>query len=102
MPIRCRRSSSIIRLRLRMNEYLEEFGCRLFKANFESCRNVMHLGQRQIIWQRCMTREIDVSAHAFEHYVVQVDDVGKLRGDLAQFVLQRVVPKCWIAGLDCG
>src|SRR5437660_1212774 len=79
----CGRSSPVIRLRLRMDEYLKEFRSSLLKANLESCRNVVYLGKREIVRQCRVAREVKAVAYALEHHFVEVDDLGKLSNNFA-------------------
>ena len=71
-----------------MNQHAEQFRGVLLETNFEFGLDVVHAGQRKIVRQRAMARNVDAAADALDHEIVHVENFGKLRGDGFQPMLE--------------
>src|SRR5260370_35611010 len=71
-----------------MNQNAEQLWCVLLEANFQFGLNVVDAGQRKVVGERAMTRDVHTAPDALNNEVVDIEDFGELRGHGFQSVLE--------------
>src|SRR5450755_2308425 len=68
--------SPVVGAGLGVNQDAEQFGCVLLEANFQLGLDVVHPGERKVVRQSAMTRDVHAPAHALDDKLMNVKHFG--------------------------
>ena len=85
-----------------MNQYPEKLRRILLKVNLEFGLDVVNAGEREIIGECAVTRNVQAAAHLLDLDVVHIDNFRELAGDRLQSTFEIRIANQLVAGFDGG
>src|SRR5271157_6587028 len=83
-----------------MDQHAEQLRRILFEADFQLGLNVVNASQRKIIGERAVAGNIQASADPLDHKLVNVKDLGKVRGCSLQALYECGIADQFFRPLD--